>query len=108
MSAQMLTVAVGSMQDEKVFYQYSLDDGCTGRDADGGPRRGGQAGPMGSHAGHGLWLRQGRQDVFLQDGHKQRRTAPEGSKEGAQRDAVLHRTEWTTLHAHRTFPGRRR
>src|SRR5258707_1041059 len=43
---------------------------------------------MGAGAGHGLWLRQGRQDVFLQDGHQQCRHVAEGREESAEGYAV--------------------
>src|ERR1700722_14352053 len=63
---------------------------------------------VGAEAGHGLWLRQGRQDLRLQDGNEQRRPAPERRQEGAEGHAVLHWTERTALYADRPVSRGRR
>src|SRR6185437_7111784 len=70
--------------------------GCGGSDA------------LGAGAGHGLRLRQGRQDIFLQDGHQQCGPAVEGRQEGAQGHAVLHRPERPALYENRIVSRRRR
>src|SRR5258708_2262747 len=73
-----------------------------------GPGASRGANAVGAEARHGLRLRQGGQDIFLQDGHQQCRPAAEGRQESAEGHVVLHRPERTALYAHRPLPGRRR
>src|ERR1700735_2083281 len=63
---------------------------------------------VGVEAGYGLWLRQGRQDLRLQDGDQQCRRAAERRQEGAEGHAVLHRTERTALYEDRPVSRGRR
>src|SRR4051812_38599001 len=66
------------MHDDEIFDEDDSGGGRADRARHGGKRPEGNADAMGAVAGHGIRLRQGWQDVFLQDGHQQRQGTAEG------------------------------
>src|SRR4029453_13207351 len=100
-------MAVGRMDDDGHFNEDGFDGGRPGgvfafRVC---ARRGAS---VGAEAGHGLFLRQGRKDTVLQNGHQQCRHAAERRQEGAEGHVVLRRREWAALHADRPLSRGRR
>src|ERR1700692_4057406 len=75
----------GSSNDDGIFDQEVFDGGGAYRAFDIRLRAKSGACALGAEAGHGLWLRQGRQDLRLQDGYQQCRAAVEGRQEGTER-----------------------
>src|SRR6266478_3658653 len=98
----------GRMHDDEIFDKDPFDRSRARRADDVGVCPGPRTDALGANAGHGLWLRQGGQDLFLQDGHQQCRPALEGREEGAEGHLVLHRPERTALYADRPVPRGRR
>src|SRR6266446_7146800 len=94
----------GRMHDDETFDKDPFDRSRARRADDVGVCPGPCTDALGADAGHGLWLRQGGQDLFLQDGHQQCGPAAEGREEGAEGHLVLHRPERTALYADRSLP----
>src|SRR6266436_7729026 len=98
----------GRTEDDEIFDKDPIDCSRAYRADDVRVRASARADALGADAGYGLRLRQGGQDLFLQDGHQQCRPALEGREEGAEGYAVLHRPERTALYADRPVPRGRR